>query len=170
MISAPRIASGLEVQQHLTQIAAGLSGYGWTPSISKKADYSVIVDYGISNGRTVHGVQPIIGQTGGGTTTFHNGTASAYGSYGGYANGYYSGTTYTPATYGVVGAVPTTSTVYDRFLFIVISDNRGQSVLEGKCISSGSSSNLSDIVPKMIESFLSDFPGVSGKTKTYTKN
>ena len=158
--------SGLETQQHLSRLANGLIAHGWTKSSSKNANYKVTMDYGISNGRTVHDVAPIIGQTAGGGTTYHSGTASAYGTYGGYASGSYSGTSYTPATYGVVGTVPTTDTVFDRYLFVTIFDSNGRTVLEGKCFSSGYSTNLSNIVPIMIDSFLTDFPGESGKTIT----
>jgi hypothetical protein len=168
-VSAPRKAAGLETQQHLSRLSSGLLAHGWGQANSKNATYKVAMDYGIGDGRTVHGVAPIFGQTGGGTTTYHSGTASAYGSYGGYASGSYSGTSYTPATYGVVGAVPTTQTVFDRYLLVLVFDSKGRTVMEGKCFSSGSSSNMSDVVPRMIDSFLTDFPGESGKTKTYSK-
>jgi hypothetical protein len=168
-IFAPKKRGSLEVQQHLGQLAAGLTKHGWTQSQSKSADYRVAVEYGITDGETRQGVRQIYGQTGGGTTTYHSGSANTYGSYGGYSAGSYSGTSYTPATYGVVGAVPTTYTVYGRYLFVIIMDKKGRTVLEGKCFSTGSSSNLSDVVPRMIESFLTDFPGTSGKAKTHTK-
>jgi hypothetical protein len=168
-VSAPSKADGLETQQHLSHLASGLVEHGWVQTNSESATYKVAIDYGIGDGRTVHGVAPIYGRTGGGTTTYHSGTASAYGSYGGYAAGSYSGTSYTPATYGIVGAVPTTQTVFDRYLLVSIVDGKGQTVMEGKCSSSGSSSNLSDVAPRMIDSFLTDFPGESGKTKAYKK-
>lgn len=170
MVFAPRKPAGLETQQHLSRIVSGLTAHGWTPSGVKNATYKVAVDYGISDGRTVHGVAPIFGQTGGGTTTYHSGTTSAYGGYGNCATGSYSGTSYTSPTYGIVGAVPTSQTVFDRYLFVLIFDAQGKTVLEGKCFSSGSSSNLSDAVPRMIDSFLTDFPGESGTTKTYRKH
>ena len=165
-VVAPRKAPGLETEQHLAELSAGLKKYGWVEGDPKSATYKVGLDYGISNGRTVHGVAPIFGQTSPGGTTYHSGTASAYGS-GGYASGSYSGTSYTPATYGVVGAVPTTSTVFDRYLFVIALDRNKKSVLDVTCYSSGSSSNLSLVVPKMIKSVLTDFPGKSGETKTY---
>ena len=168
-ISAPLKHGGLEVQQHVSRMASGLVAHGWILGEPKNYTYKVSMDYGISNGRTVHGVAPIIGQTGGGTTTYSSGNASAYSSYGGYATGNYSGTSYTPATYGVVGAVPTTSTVFDRYLIVLIIDGKGRTVLEGKCFSGGSSDNLSAIVPCMIDSFLTNFPGKSGETKLYIK-
>ncbi len=168
-VSAPRKAPGLETQQHLSLLSSGLVEHGWVQANSKNATYRVAIDYGIGDGRTVHGVAPIYGQTGGGTTTYHSGSAFAYGSYGGYASGSYSGTSYTPATYGIVGEVPTTQTVFDRYLLVLVFDSKGLTVMEGKCFSSGSSSNLSDVVPRMINSFLTDFPGESGKTKTCRK-
>lgn len=169
-ILTPNKTPSLENQQHLGRLAQGLIKYGWKQSNSKDAKYKVAVDYGITEGKTVQGVQQIYGKTGGGTTTYHTGTASAYGNYGGYSSGNYSGTSYTPATYGIVGAVPYNYTAYGRYLFIFIKDQGGNVVLEGKCTSTGTSANLSAVVPRMIDSFLSDFPGDSGKTKTYLKN
>lgn len=167
---AARSSSSIEVSQYLGQITQGFIQYGWIPSSSANADYKILVDWGISNGRTVQGVMPIVGKTGGGTTTFHSGQiAPSYGSYGSSGPTSFSGTSYTPATYGVVGAVPTVDTVYDRFLLVIIKDQNNRNVLEGKTFSTGSSSNISQVLPKMIDSFFEDFPGVSGKTKDFTK-
>ena len=168
-LAAPSHDSGLETAQHMERMASGLIKHGWVPADRKSATYRVGMNYGILDGREVHGVAPIFGQTGGGTTTYHSGSTSAYSGYGGYARGTYSGTSYTPATYGVVGAVPTVQTVFDRYLFVLIFDSQGKRVLEAKCISTGTSSNLSDVVPRMIDSFLADFPGVSGKTRNHIK-
>ena len=118
-VTAPMKDQRLETQQHLSRMASGLVKHGWRFTNSASADYSVRVDYGISDGREVHGVMPLYGQTGGGTTTYSSGNASAYGSSGSYASGTYSGTSYTPATYGLVGAVPTVSTVFDRYLLVL---------------------------------------------------
>ncbi len=160
--------SGLEVSQHLGRMAQGFTAYGWRHSAEGGADYRIFVDYGISNGRVVHGSRPIIGQTGGGTT-YHSGSVTNFGGYGGFGNSIYSGTSYTPATFGVVGAVPTADTVYDRYLFVVIKNRAGANVLEGKVFSSGISSNISEVLPRMIDSFFQEFPGVSGKTTKVTK-
>jgi hypothetical protein len=167
-ITSKRGNSGIEVSQHLGKMAQGFMTYGWQRSSDSGADYRVMIDYGISDGRTVQGSRPIIGQTGGGTT-YHSGNVSSYGGYGGYNSANYSGTSYTPATFGVVGAVPTTNTVYDRYLFVVIKNRSGANVLEGKVFSSGSSSNISEVLPHMIDSFFEDFPGVSGKSTKVTK-
>jgi hypothetical protein len=169
-LAAPDNDPGLETEQHLGRLSAGLVKHGWVPAVRKSADYRVAVKYGMLDGRKVHGVAPIFGQTGGGTTTYTSGSASAFSSYGGYTRGTYSGTSYTPATYGIVGAVPTVQTVFDRYLFILILDSKGTRVLEAKCLSTGTSSNLSEVVPKMIDSFMTGFPGESGKTKKYIKH
>lgn len=167
-IASKRGNTGIEASQHLGRLAQGFTTYGWRQSSGSDADYRVMIDYGISDGRTVQGSRPIIGQTGGGTT-YHSGNVSSYGGYGGYSNANYSGTSYTPATFGVVGAVPTTDTVYDRYLFVVIKNRSGSNVLEGKVFSSGSSSNISEVLPRMIDSFFEGFPGVSGKPTKVTK-
>ena len=58
---------------------------------------------------------------------------------------------------------------FDRYFLVMVFDSKGRSVMKGKCFNSGYSSNLSDVVPRMIDSFLTDFPGDSDKTKTYLK-
>lgn len=157
-------AGGLEESQHLGRLAQGFTEYGWRRASSGSPDFRVLLDYAISDGRTVQGTRPIFGQTGGGTTTYHSGNLSTYGSGGGYGGATYSGTSHTPATFGVVGAVPTRETVFDRQLAVVVKDRGGNNVLEGKVTSTGSSGNLSQVLPRMIDSFFEDFPGVSGET------
>ncbi len=169
VVSAPDEPSGLEKEQHLSQLAAGLVKHGWVQSHGnyKSADYQVAIKYGRFGGaRKVHGVRPIWGQTSGGTTANISGNVHGYGSYGGY-NGTYSGTATTSPTYGVVGSVPTVDTVYDRYLLLMIFDKNDRTVMETKCLSSGSNSNVSIIAPKMIEAALKSFPGKSGESYDY---
>lgn len=150
----------LETSVYSSQIVQELEKYGWRYAGSgKAAKYRVGYDYGISSGRTVHGTQPIFGQTGGGTT-FHSGTVRTGGGYGSY-----SGTSTTMPTFGIVGAVPTQTTVFDRYLFLVVKDGKSN-VLETRTFSSGSSSSISRVLPYMITSTFTGFPGASGKTET----
>ena len=47
-----------------------------------------------------------------------------------------------------------------------LSDERIKKVYEAKVISSGSTSQLPEIVPVMIEALFEEFPGKSGSTRT----
>ena len=81
-------------------------------------------------------------------------------------------TTYTP-TYGVVGTGTTSYTRYTRYLSLdiidkdsTLSEDKINRVYEAKVISSGSTSQLPEIVPVMIEALFEEFPGKSGSTRT----
>lgn len=103
-----------EYRQYASSIARRLNVQGMrqTENLSS-ADYVVIFNYGLGE-KQISGSMPMWGQTGGGTA-YHSGTASAFGT-GGSAFGSYSGTTYTPATYGVTGYMPYSKTEYTRTL------------------------------------------------------
>ncbi|MEN3940665.1 DUF4136 domain-containing protein [Prosthecobacter sp. SYSU 5D2] len=165
-VEAPPHVGPLESASHAAQISAGFQQYGWRPS-GTESDYKVMFDYSIGEGQTTSGVVPIIGQTGGGTT-FHTGTFNSYGS-GGSSFGSVSGTSYSAPTYGTVGAIPYTTTTYTRNLAMVVINKSGQNVLEAKAKSVGTIGDINGVLPIMIKSVFSEFPGVSGKTKMYSK-
>lgn len=158
----------IETSTYTSRIAAGFERYGWRSTNNDHPDYKVNFDYSISGGREVHGSVPIVGQTGGGTT-FHQGSFTSHSSYGGYNSGSVSGTSYTPPTFGVVGSIPVNSTLYDRVLLVTATDRSGTNVLEARCTSTGSVPAISRILPPMIDSLFTDFPGISGRTKRYSR-
>lgn len=164
----PRASAALESRAYAAQIAAGFERYGWRLSTSSKPDYRVTFEYAISGGRDVQGSVPIFGQTGGGTT-FHQGTFNSSSPYGGYSSGSVSGTSYTPATFGVVGTRSINQTIYERLLLVNATDRTGSSVLEARCKSTGGSPDISSVLPAMIDSLFTGFPGVSGKAKLHSK-
>ena len=93
----------LEASTYADLIGNNLEKYGWHrirqgAETGVGSEIEINFRYGIDGGRTVISSGPVYGQTGGGTA-FSSGTL--YGSNGS-AN--YSGTTYTPATFGVVGS------------------------------------------------------------------
>jgi hypothetical protein len=159
--------SSIEFSQYSQQVSKHLQAYGWTPASSNSADYTVVLDYQMGGSRERTGSLPVYGQTGGGTT-YHSGSFNAYGS-GGYRSGSFGGTSYSPATFGVVGAMPYNHTVHDRYMILTIRDRTGTSVFEGKVNSSGSSAEIAVVLPEMIDSLFTGFPGVSGKTKKISK-
>ncbi len=159
--------SGIEFGTYASRVASHLQTYGWTQAGTGNADYTVLLDYQMGGSHERQGSTPITGQTGGGTT-YHSGSVNSYGNYGS-TSGAYSGTSYTPATYGVVGSVPYSVTVHDRYLDMKIRDRGERSVFEGRVSSTGRSSDIAAVLPQMIDSLFTNFPGESGKTKMIEK-
>lgn len=159
--------NALEFRTYASRVAAHLREYGWTESSPESAEYTVLLDYQMGGSHERHGTVPITGQTGGGTT-YHSGSVNTYGNYGS-TYGSYSGTSYTPATFGVVGSAPYSVTVHDRYLEMKIHDRGGRSVFEGRVVSTGQSADIAAVLPQMIESLFTKFPGESGKTQRIEK-
>jgi hypothetical protein len=149
----------LEAATYANLISNELVQKGWAASNSGKID--VVFDFSIDGGRTEVSSVPVFGQTGGGTT-FSSGNI-----YGARGFGSYSGTSYTPATYGVVGSSAVSETVYVRTLVVEMFErSSGKKVYESSVSSKGTSGTFSAVAPCMIESLFSDFPGTSGKSRT----
>ena len=139
-------------------------GYIRVRNSSTIPNYLVYIDYGIDDGTATSGSLPIFGQTGGGysfsTTTLSSGS--------------YSGLTYTQPQYGQVGSIPYRHTSYKRHLNMTIIDSRKSNkgniikVYEGRVLSTGSSIEISVVLPTMIEALFKHFPGQSGKTNWIT--
>ena len=157
----------LEFGTYAARAASHLEKYGWIQTNPGSADYTVLIDYKMGGSHEHHGEVPIMGQTGGGTT-YHSGSVNTYGTYGS-TYGSYSGTSYTPATFGVVGSEPYSVTVHDRYLDMKIRDRGGRSVFEGRVVSTGSSADIAAVLPQMIDSLFTKFPGESGTTKRVEK-
>lgn len=159
--------SGIEFKTYADRVSKHLVAYGWVRNTTGgPSDYVVVLVYDIDGGKTVSGSVPVYGQTGGGTSYT---TGSVHTNRGGYAN--YSGTTYTVPSYGQVGTTSYTETVYNRSLVLHIYDlkeskkNALVTVYEGRVSSSGSSGEISEVLPTMIEALFKSFPGISGKTE-----
>ena len=99
IVPAKGTSPSLEFQSYATRIYSQLAKSGLTAATAlSEADYLGVFTYGIDSGRDYVYSTPIFGQTGG-RTTFHSG--SIYGT-GGSAS--YTGSSYTPATFGITGA------------------------------------------------------------------
>lgn len=158
----PVLQGSLQAQTYAALIADALEAKGWS-EVKSNAEVEVVFAYAIDNGTTHTSVAPIYGQTGGGSTqTF--GTVSGGG---GFAT--YSGTTYTTPTYGVVGAVPVTNTVYNRaFVLDMYKRKDGTKVYESRVTSQGSSGSIDLVAKCLISALFEDFPGKSGQHRTVT--
>jgi len=158
---------GIEFDTYSARIASHLQDYGWSQANLGSGEYTVLLDYRMGGSHEQQESSPIMGQTGGGTT-YHSGSVNTYGSYGS-SYGSFSGTSYTPATFGVVGSDNYSVTLHDRYLDVKISDRRGRSVFEGRVVSSGRSADIAAVLPQMIDSLFTKFPGESGKTMRIAK-
>lgn len=78
-----------------------------------------------------------------------------------------SGPSYSAPTFGVVGSIPVSQTLYDRWLLIIAKDRNLKELFEIRAQSTGRVGEISRVMPAMIDSAFADFPGVSGKMKTY---
>ena len=155
------VSPSLEFQSYAARIYSELAKSGFTAATTtSKADYVGVFTYGIDSGRDYVYSTPIFGQTGGGTT-FHSG--SIYGT-GGSAS--YTGSSYTPATFGITGTKTDSGVRFTRVAELSISrQSDSKLVWQGRNVSSGSSGEIAQVLPTMIHALLKDFPGKSGKTR-----
>jgi hypothetical protein len=161
IIPGKGISPSLELQSYAARIYSHLSKDGLTAATSlSDADYIGVFTYGIDSGRNYVYSTPIFGQTGGGTT-FHSG--SVYGT-GGSAS--YSGSSFTPATFGITGSRTGSDVLFTRVAELSISRRSDSKLVwQGRNVSSGSSGEIAQVLPTMIQALLKDFPGQSGKTR-----
>jgi len=161
--------NSLEYKTYIELVRQQLSKFQYREAISDEIpDVVIALSYGIDSGKEKLASVPIFGKTGVSSSTTY-GTLNTYGNY-----GTYSGTTtYTP-TYGVVGSSTVSRTKYSRGLWLYIVDTKSVGtknlnvLYEASVKSSGSSSQLSRVMPAMIEALFKEFPGKSGKTRTET--
>jgi Domain of unknown function (DUF4136) len=169
MIPFKEQEASLEHKAYEEGVRQELNAKGFRETTVDQAQVAVFLFYAIDTGREIVSSYPIIGQTGVSSSSTQ-GTIQSYGSY-----GTYSGTTtYTP-TYGVVGTGVTSQTEYTRVLRLDIVDKQAlaggniKKLYEGKVVSSGSSSQLVQVLPTMIKALFEDFPGQNGSTRRSTR-
>ncbi|MBC8211562.1 MAG: DUF4136 domain-containing protein [Gammaproteobacteria bacterium] len=130
-----------------------------------QADFIALVAYGIDHGKTSNITTPIFGQTGGGAS-YSSGTINTTT-----GNTSYTASSYRMPTYGVVGAVNSTSTVYNRAIAMDIvvakslKSGKVQKVYEGRTKSLGSCSVIVEVFDEMLEAMFSGFPGENGRNR-----
>ncbi len=153
----------LEFQAVSNYLIKKLTEKGYEPvTADRGAEYVAFITYGIDNGKVSVSSVPLYGQTGGGTS-YTTGSVSSYG-----RTSTFSGTTTTMPTFGVVGAMPVSSTEYTRKVNIDIYKNQypPAKVYEMRGISTGSCGNINAIIPFIIDGMFVKFPGINGKSST----
>ena len=157
--------SSLEYATYQKLIRAELAAHKYEEVDTADAEVIVAFSYGIDSGKEKLSSVPIFGQTGVSSLSTY-GTISTYGNYGSYSGT----TTYTP-TYGVVGSSTVSGTQYGRGLWLYIVDKKTvgteklKMLYEGSVKSSGSSSQISKVMPAMVKALFKEFPGKSGSTR-----
>ena len=158
----------LEFREYARQIESRLSERGYRiADQSAPATHALIVDYGIDDGKTISTPYSIpqwgvIGSSGSRTT----GTITTYGN-----TSAINATTTAVPTYGVSGYRSGVSTelVFTRFVnvdIVKLSSARpttNDKVYEGRLKSQGTCGNFVSIMPILLDSLFTDFPGPSGK-------
>jgi hypothetical protein len=132
---------------------------------AEQADFIALVAYGIDHGKTSSITTPIFGQTGGGASYSSGTISTATG------NTSYTASSYRMPTYGVVGAVSNTSTIYNRAIAMDIvvakslKSGKVRKVYEGRTKSLGSCSVIVEVFDEMLEAMFSGFPGENGRNR-----
>lgn len=152
----------IEFSAYAQRVISKLQAFGWRLEATHDPDVIVFISYGIGDGKSVSGSMPIFGQTSGGISytsgSIYTGSHSAT----------FSASTSSPPTFGQVGAIPIHSTEYTRTLVMKIYDlkQNNKTIFEGSVVSTGSSSQIAEVMPNMINALFKKFPGESGKTIT----
>lgn len=128
----------------------------------EEASFLAIVSYKSDGGKTTTTTSPIMVQTGGGTSYSYGSVAGL----GGVTT--YSGTQYTPPTYGVAGTKTYTDTKYtvDAKIDIYRFNGKkiGNKVYEIQGTSTGTCNKINSVMPAIIDGMFKDFPREDGKT------
>lgn len=141
----------LEFEQYASLVRGELVKLGWTPvNAANASDYVVEVDYSISDGVQVIRSRP----------------TAYYGYYGGFGHPFLHSHFFYPYGYGDYDSY--SYTVYTRKLNVDIfrSTPKGREmVFEGRAESVGRDNRLPEIMPYLVQSMFTNFPGESGVTK-----
>ncbi len=172
----PANASGLEFAQYASLVTNRMTAQGYTQAADPAAaNLTITLDYGVDQGkeRTVVERDPFYDPWWG------------YGRYGGfYGRGFYGRPRIirTPRGYGYIhgwndpflygggigfggGYQERSFTVYSSDLNVKITRNTdGQSVFEGKAEAKSRSNKLPYLIPNLVETMFTGFPGNSGET------
>jgi hypothetical protein len=161
IIPGKGMSDGLEFAAYSNVAYTALASKGLVRASSSTPNYIGTLCYGIDSGHTEIYSTPIIGSTGGGSTY----TTGSVG------NGAvpFSSTSYSTPTFGVTGAMVDSLQIYKRIVELSIRDQKtGKTIWEGRLRSSGTSSDLSSVLPGLIPVIFYEFPGPSGYNRSYT--
>ena len=159
----PALSGGLEFAQYAHLVEAQMARVGYTPSDPDHATMIVRFDYGVDKGR--ERVR---------STGFHDPFWGPWYGYRGYGHfGGYYGRGFGPWGYGWYDPFFDNDiesyTVYTSGISLKIDRKvDGVRLFEGKAQAASTSSNLTYLVPNLVEAMFTGFPGDSGKTVRIT--
>lgn len=168
----PARSGSLEFQTYAQYVARELESRGYRQTASDaNSDYVVTLDYGIGQGQQVIETRPGFGGFGGfGYGGFGYGGFGRLG-YGGFGRGGFGrfgyGGFYDPfwgPGWGGFGQEIYSYTQYPSRLAVDIRARGGPVIFEGRALADTRSRDLTRIVPKLVQSLFTDFPGRSGQT------
>ena len=150
--------NSIEFQNYANSISNRIDKSGWKRvSNINEANFIITFNYQMGGSETIAGSVPIYGQTGGGYST-STGSYSSYGYGTGSYGGTYTGTTYSPETYGVIGSSSYNYESNQRIFNLVIADKNNRPVYEVYADSRGSSRTFGAVAECIFDSALKKFP------------
>ncbi|MBZ6378106.1 hypothetical protein B5C34_01510 [Pacificimonas flava] len=155
IVAAEEAKTGsLEFGTYARYVAGELIDEGYREVANPEAaDLIVALDYGVGDPREKVATRP--------------------GSYGGFARyrygwyGYRYPIFYDPWFYGYPGMHDRdvySYTVYNAFLDMVIREDSGEPVFEGRAMTTSRDNDLPELVPNLVTAMFTDFPGNNGRT------
>lgn len=156
----PRNAGGLEFASYAQLVTAKLVQQGYQVAQSPQAAGLVVtLDYGVDNGQPKVVTTPGFGGWGGGW----GGWGGGWG-YGRFGRPFYYGWN-DPFYYGSGwGPEVSSYTVYTSHLQLVIARTAdGQHLFEGRARARSTTSDLTKLVPNLVEAMFTNFPGGNGE-------
>ena len=163
----PEQRDSLEFQAYADLVRQALVAHGLIDAGGGPADTTVVMRYGVDEGRSVAYSYPNYGYAPYGPVW----GLSPYRGPGGVVR--YAWTPTYPMTYDVVGSSVAQSVVYRRELRVELTDRRGGAaadgpgprLYEGTAVTEGASASLAPVMPAMIRALFESFPGANGSSR-----
>jgi len=160
-------ANSLEYKSYADEVGRQLLKYKYMNAThNDKPEIAIAISYGVDSGKNMTTQIPVWGQTGL-TSSATTGTFSKNGNFINYSGN----TTYQP-TYGLVGSMPISQTIFTHFLNLwmveakTIGTENPAIIFEATVTSQGRAPELPVVLPYMISSLFRNFPGMSGRTES----
>jgi Domain of unknown function (DUF4136) len=158
----------LEFDTYATQVTSQLVQAGFRPAdASSVATYDVRLDYMISGGKEKIASRPGFGPSFN-SSLYYGGGFGGYGRHGYRGRYSYYDPFYDPFFAGGGFSEPEvySYTVYTRKLNLdIVKANGGDKLFEGRVESTGSDNRLPEVMPYLVQSMFTNFPGNSGVTQ-----
>jgi hypothetical protein len=146
-------SNNLEFETFKSLARPKIAKSGLVETNAENPDFNILMVYGLTDAQAMQRYEPQIGATSYGGTSYYQGRTQ-YGSY--------SGSVYTPPTFGVTGHRAINYTEYRHRLAVFVNDRNWNTVYKGIAECSSERGSNSRMVPVLINALLGNFPGKSG--------